>query len=100
MSTDDEPIDLPADDGAGAEDPAPASNPPAVSAGVPVVGIGASAGGLEAFLEMVEALPPDTGLAFIFVLHLTASHVSSLPELVAGRTAMRVAQAADGLRIE
>ncbi len=54
--------------------------------GAPIVGIGASAGGIEAFLEMLAALPPDTGLAYVFVLHLTAQHVSSLPELLAGRT--------------
>ena len=35
-----------------------------------VVGIGASAGGLEAFTELIKALPNDTGMAFIFVLHL------------------------------
>jgi two-component system, chemotaxis family, CheB/CheR fusion protein len=37
---------------------------------LPVVGIGASAGGLEAFLELLSALPPTTGMAFVVVQHL------------------------------
>ena len=41
---------------------------------IPVVGIGASAGGLEAFKLMLACLPADTGLAFVFVQHLDPKH--------------------------
>ena len=48
----------------------------------PIVGVGASAGGLEAFTELLEALPPDPGLAFLFVSHLDPHHKSHLPEIL------------------
>ena len=68
--------------------------------GVPVVGIGASAGGLEVFLELLGELPDDTGLAFVFLLHLTREHGSQLPEILARETEMPVRQAGDGMRVE
>ena len=52
----------------------------------PVVGIGASAGGLEAFGELLKHLAPDTGMAFVLVQHLDPSHPSMLTALLA-RTA-------------
>ncbi len=66
----------------------------------PVVGIGASAGGLEAFSQFLSALPWDTGMAFVLVQHLDPLHDSLLPELLAPHTAMPVASVVDGLRIE
>src|SRR5262245_16078499 len=45
---------------------------------LPVVGIGASAGGLEAFTQLLEALPTDTGMAFVLVQHLDPKHKSNL----------------------
>ncbi len=57
-----------------------------------VVGVGASAGGLEAFTELLRYLPPTTGMAFVFVQHLDPHHESALPELLAGRTRMQVIQ--------
>ena len=68
--------------------------------GVSVVGIGASAGGLEVFLEVLEALPDDTGLAFVFLLHLTRDHGSQLPEILGRVTNMPVRQATDGAEVE
>ena len=65
-----------------------------------VVGLGASAGGLEAVSKLLEALPAKTGLAFVLIQHLHPSHQSILAELLARETAMKVAQAADGMRIE
>ncbi len=57
-----------------------------------VVGVGASAGGLEAFTELLRHLPPTTGMAFVFVQHLDPHHESALPELLASRTRMQVIQ--------
>src|SRR2546427_10068293 len=57
-----------------------------------VAGIGASAGGLEAFSELLRYLPADTGLAFVLVQHLDPRHESILAELLAARTKMPVIQ--------
>lgn len=66
----------------------------------PVVGFGASAGGLEAFQEILQALPSDTGLAFVFIQHLDPKHVSILSELLAKSTRMPVLQVKDQMRVE
>src|SRR5450631_2780574 len=66
----------------------------------PIVGIGASAGGLEALTALLKALPPDTGLAFVIIQHLNPQHESLLPDLLARSTAMPVRQVKDGIRIE
>jgi two-component system, chemotaxis family, CheB/CheR fusion protein len=58
----------------------------------PVVGIGASAGGLEAFLSMFRALPADTGMAFVVVQHLAPGHASSLAEILSRSTTMPVTE--------
>ncbi|MEO7799680.1 MAG: CheR family methyltransferase, partial [Opitutaceae bacterium] len=68
--------------------------------GFPIVGIGGSAGGLEAFLELLKYLPADTGLAFVFVQHLDPLHESALTALLARGTSMPVCEARDGLRVE
>ncbi len=65
-----------------------------------VVGLGASAGGIEAYIEILEHLPPDTGMAYVIVLHLAADQKSHLPEILARHTKMRVKQIESGLRIE
>jgi two-component system CheB/CheR fusion protein len=65
-----------------------------------IVGIGASAGGLEALTVLLEALPPDTGLAFVVIQHLDPKHESLLPNLLARSTAMPVRQAKDGMLME
>ena len=56
----------------------------------PVVAIGASAGGLEAYTEFFHALPSDTGMAFVLVQHLDPSHHSILAEILARATRMPV----------
>ena len=66
----------------------------------PVVGVGASAGGLDAFTKLLKALPLDTGMAFVLVQHLDPKHVSLLPSLLARATLMPVAEASDGLIVE
>ncbi|QDT16221.1 CheR family methyltransferase [Alienimonas californiensis] len=68
--------------------------------GVPVVGVGASAGGLEAFLKILQNLPDGPGPAFVFLVHMVSEHTSSLPEVLGRVTKMPVRQAADGMRVE
>ena len=58
-----------------------------------VVGVGASAGGLDAFKQLLVALPGDTGMAFLLVQHLDPSHKSLLAELRAACTEMTVTDA-------
>ena len=98
----------------------PESRPPRTSAGRPrlsgrpaptrtsecapdefaIVGIGASAGGLEACRKLVAALPAGSGMAFILVQHLDPTHESMMVDLLAGHTSMTVRQATDGMPIE
>jgi two-component system, chemotaxis family, CheB/CheR fusion protein len=66
----------------------------------PVVGIGASAGGLDAFRELLSHLPIDTGMAFVFIQHLGANHKSLLSEILARETAMPVAEVQQGIAVE
>ena len=61
-----------------------------------VVAIGASAGGVEAFRLFFESVPPNPGMGFVVVLHLSATRKSMLAELIARWTAMPVTEAADG----
>lgn len=63
------------------------------------VAIGASAGGLEAFTDLIRHLSPETGMAFVLVQHLDPKHQSMLTELVAKETSMQVAEVADGMVI-
>jgi two-component system CheB/CheR fusion protein len=65
-----------------------------------VVGIGASAGGLEACSEFFLKMPTDTGMAFVLVQHLAPDHESMLAEILATKTAMQVVQVADGMAVE
>lgn len=57
---------------------------------LPIVGVGASAGGLEAFTQLLRNLPLDTGMAFVLVQHLDPEHESALREILARATAMPV----------
>ncbi|HWU40727.1 MAG TPA: chemotaxis protein CheB, partial [Candidatus Acidoferrum sp.] len=66
----------------------------------PIVGMGASAGGLEAFEEFFNHMPGGNRIAFILVPHLDPSHASILPELMRRYTRMEVHQAEDGMKIE
>jgi two-component system CheB/CheR fusion protein len=65
---------------------------PVQSTTCPVVGIGASAGGLEAFSQLLKALRIDTGMAFVVVQHLAPAHPSILAEILARVTTMPVAE--------
>lgn len=66
----------------------------------PIVGIGASAGGLEAFSAFLKALRVDTGMAFVLVQHMDPTHESLLNQLLAKQTAMPVIQVKDGMAVE
>lgn len=76
----------------------PELQPPALS--YPVVAVGASAGGLTAFRELLEALSPSTGIAFVLVTHLSPDHKSFLTEIVDRYTTMPVHAAENGVRPE
>src|SRR3990172_574492 len=66
----------------------------------PVVGIGASAGGLEAVRELFANLPPDTGMAFVFIQHLDPTHASSLPEILSRITQIPIVETSHDLRLK
>src|ERR1700747_1182694 len=66
----------------------------------PVVGLGASAGGLDAFRGLLAVLPTGTGMALILIQHLDPTHASMMAELLAGHTPLKVQQAADGMSLE
>ena len=65
----------------------------------PVVGIGASAGGFEAFVDLLKDLPEKTGMGYVFVQHLDPTHGSMLPEILSRATRIPVEQVTDGLRV-
>ena len=69
------------------------SQAPSLPPAFPIVGIGASAGGLEVFREVLRFLPADTGMAYVFVQHLDPTHESLLPALLAQVTPMAVREA-------
>jgi two-component system, chemotaxis family, CheB/CheR fusion protein len=80
--------------------PVSADGPPDVLGDFLIVGIGASAGGLEACRRLIEALPAGNGMAFILVQHLDPTHESMMVDLLAGHTSMTVLQATNGMPIE
>jgi two-component system CheB/CheR fusion protein len=63
------------------------------------VGVGASAGGLEAFTQLLQALPADTGMAFVLIQHLEARHESMLTKLLSRATGMAIAEVKQGMRV-
>jgi two-component system CheB/CheR fusion protein len=79
---------------------APVGRHPRDPADFLVVGIGASAGGLEACGKLLDALPAAHGMAFILIQHLDPDHESMMVGLLAGNTSMTVQQAAEGMPIE
>ncbi|HEY3760405.1 MAG TPA: chemotaxis protein CheB [Verrucomicrobiae bacterium] len=66
----------------------------------PIVGIGASAGGLEAMTHLLKQLPANTGMAFVLVQHLDPTHESALTALLARTTEMQVTEARNNARME
>jgi len=79
----------------------PPTKPAAAETGAfPIVGVGASAGGFEAFAEMLKHLPENTGMAFVFVQHLDPTHSSVLTEIIARSTKIPVSEVTDRMKIE
>jgi chemotaxis methyl-accepting protein methylase/signal transduction histidine kinase/chemotaxis response regulator CheB len=79
--------------------PSPADTPAGSSVSdtsFPIVGVGASAGGLEAFTQLLKHLPSDSGMAFVLIQHLDPTHTSYLREALSGATEMPVHLAEDG----
>ena len=66
----------------------------------PIVAIGASAGGLEAMVELLENLPSNTGMAFVYIQHLDPGHDSKLPEILSRATKMKVYEGRNLMKIE
>ncbi|GAX36921.1 signal transduction histidine hinase [Nodularia sp. NIES-3585] len=66
----------------------------------PVVGMGASAGGLEAFRELISHLPTDTGMAFVLIQHLSPHQKSLLTEIISRTTQMPVVEVEHGMVVE
>ncbi|MGI8469803.1 MAG: chemotaxis protein CheB [Pyrinomonadaceae bacterium] len=65
-----------------------------------VVGIGASAGGIKALKEFFAAMPPDSGMAFVVILHLSQTHESILAHILQGQTEMKVEQVTKTVKVE
>lgn len=66
----------------------------------PVVGVGASAGGLDAFRKLLKAIPEDSGMAYVLVQHLDPSHQSLLPEILQKTTTIPVLEITDDMKVE
>ena len=78
----------------------PVQRPPPENADFLIVGVGTSAGGLDACRKLLRALPDSAGMAFVLVQHLDPNHESLMVDLLAGYTSMTVRQAANGMPIE
>ncbi len=70
------------------------------SEGFSIVGIGASAGGLEALEQFFMNMSKDSGMAFVVIQHLDPNHVGIMPELLQRTTAMKVIQVTDKMRVK
>jgi len=76
-----------------------ATQPPAEKGFFPVVAVGASAGGLEAFEQFFRNMPPTTGAGFIVISHLDPRHESMMTELISRFTNLPVREAEDGIEV-
>src|SRR5262252_8817761 len=79
---------------------APAPVEPDAESALTIVGVGASAGGLEAFSMVLKALPARPGVAIVFVQHLAPQHESALVPLLSGQSQLPVVQATHGMMVE
>src|SRR5947208_3403744 len=67
---------------------------------IPIAGVGASAGGVAALQTFFKVLPPDTGAAYVVIVHLDPEHQSDLPHILGACTQMPVVQVAESHTIE
>ncbi|PSB20924.1 PAS domain-containing protein [Phormidesmis priestleyi ULC007] len=72
----------------------------AIEASFPIVGVAASAGGLEAFTQLLSHLPTDTGMAFVLIQHLAPDHESLLREILSRATQLPVHQVENDMKVE
>jgi two-component system CheB/CheR fusion protein len=80
---------------------APTEKPKILSKNLfPVVGIGASAGGLDAFKKLITAIPEKSGMAYILVQHLAPEHASALPEILQRVTKIPVSEVSDNVSVD
>jgi two-component system CheB/CheR fusion protein len=75
------------------------SQPSATVQNFPIVGIGASAGGLDAFKRLLTAIPENSGMAYVLVQHLDPSHDSMLPEILQRVTKIPVHEITDDINL-
>ena len=75
------------------------ASPKRASVDFPVVALGASAGGLDAFKKVFDALPANSGMAFVLIQHLDPTHESLMVDLLTGHTPMKVLQATDRMQL-
>src|SRR5512140_3493351 len=94
------PTDQPPESPPVVDDAADERDEPIDGASFPVVGVGASAGGLEALTQLLKALPADTGMAFVLVQHLAPTHASALAEILTRATRMPVFEVQDDSPVE
>jgi len=66
----------------------------------PIVGVGASAGGLEAFTQLLKHLPADSGMGFVLVQHLDPDHESALTQILTRVTSIPICEVTNNLRVE
>src|SRR5271166_5685947 len=78
----------------------PAADECAPRSSLRIVGVGASAGGLEAFTELLSHLPDNTGMAFVLIQHLDPKHESHLTELLSKESRMPVSEVKSETRVE
>jgi two-component system CheB/CheR fusion protein len=80
--------------------PPPRAEDVTAAGAIRVAGIGASAGGLDAFMDLVSAIPAGTGMAFVLIQHLDPRHDSMLVNILAGAATIPVLEVSDGMQIE
>ena len=83
------------------KNPAPAAaTESSIADSFPIVGIGASAGGLEAFKELLTSLPEKAGMAYVLIPHLDPAHQSVLTEILSRFTKIPIAEVTEGRAVE
>lgn len=78
----------------------PAQNAQSISKEPLIIGIGASAGGLEALQQFFDYMPPNSGLSFVVIQHLSPDYKSLMADILSKHTEMSVCQAEDGIGVE
>ena len=76
------------------------AGPPKKTSSFPIVGLGASAGGLEALEVFFSHMPPDSGIGFVIIQHLSPKHKSIMVSLLAKDTKMEVLEIKDGIKVQ